>query len=101
MSGLQNVSGYHCAGIKAGIKKSGKHDIGIVIADTPVNAAGVFTLNKVRAAPVKLSEKHILNNSQFKAIIVNSGNANACTGDEGEANALEMCQLAASALDKS
>jgi glutamate N-acetyltransferase/amino-acid N-acetyltransferase len=99
MSGLQNVSGYHCAGIKAGIKKSGKHDIGIVIADTPVNAAGVFTLNKVRAAPVKLSEKHILNTSQFKAIIVNSGNANACTGDDGEANALEMCQLAASALD--
>lgn len=97
--GLQNVSGFHCAGIKAGIKKSGKHDVGIIIADHPVNAAGVFTLNKVRAAPVKLSEQHILNSSQFKAIIVNAGNANACTGEEGEINALEMCKLVAASLE--
>lgn len=96
--GLQNVSGYHCSGIKAGIKKSGKHDIGIIIADQLVNAAGVFTLNKVRAAPVKLSEAHLLNASQFKAIIINAGNANACTGEEGEINALEMCRVTANSL---
>ncbi len=98
MAGLQNVNGFHCAGIKAGIKKSGKHDLGVIIADTPVNAAGVFTLNKVRAAPVKLSEKHLLHSSLFKAIIVNAGNANACTGEEGEKNASEMCRLTAQAI---
>lgn len=98
MVGLQNVKGFHIAGIKAGIKKSGKHDLGVIIADAPVNAAGVFTLNKVRAAPVKLSEKHILKTSQFKAIIVNAGNANACTGEEGEKNAYEMCRLTANAI---
>lgn len=96
--GLQKVVGYQCAGIKAGIKKSGKHDVGIIIAKQLVNAAGVFTLNKVRAAPVKLSEKHLLQSVMFKAIIVNAGNANACTGDEGENNAQEMCDLTAQYL---
>jgi len=98
MSGFQNVKGFHCAGIKAGIKKSGKHDLGVIIADEPVLAAGVFTQNKVRAAPVKLSEKHLSQSNFFKAIIVNAGNANACTGNEGEENALEMCRLTANAI---
>lgn len=98
MNDFELVHGYRLAGIKAGIKKSGKHDLGVIIADTPVNAAGVFTQNKVRAAPVKLSEKHIFNASQFKAIIVNSGNANACTGEEGEKNAHTMCEELARGL---
>jgi glutamate N-acetyltransferase/amino-acid N-acetyltransferase len=78
--------GYKSAGIHCGIKKSRK-DLALIVSDYPATAAGVFTLNKVQAAPVLLSKRHLKECEKFYAIIVNSGNANACTGESGYADA--------------
>ncbi|PNR92773.1 ornithine acetyltransferase [Petrotoga sp. 9PWA.NaAc.5.4] len=89
--------GYKMAGIHCGIKKS-KKDLGVIYSVEKANAAAVFTTNKVKAAPVLLSMKNIENN-EIQAIIVNSGNANACTGEKGYSDSLEMASKTALALD--
>ncbi|NMB80972.1 MAG: bifunctional ornithine acetyltransferase/N-acetylglutamate synthase, partial [Ignavibacteria bacterium] len=85
--------GYKSAGIHCGIKKSRK-DLAIIVSEYPATAAGVFTLNKVQAAPVLISKKHLNEYANFYAIIVNSGNANACTGDRGYIDAELMAEHA-------
>lgn len=89
--------GYKSAGIHCGIKKFRK-DIALIVSDYPASAAGVFTLNKVQAAPVLLSKKHLLEGEKFYAIIVNSGNANACTGERGYFDAEIMTEQTAELL---
>ncbi|MBS3944664.1 MAG: bifunctional glutamate N-acetyltransferase/amino-acid acetyltransferase ArgJ [Melioribacter sp.] len=89
--------GYKSAGIHCGIKKSRK-DLALIVSDYPASAAGVFTLNKVQAAPVLLSKKHLLEGEKFYAIIVNSGNANACTGERGYFDAGIMTEQTAELL---
>lgn len=89
--------GYKSAGIHCGIKRSRK-DLALIISDYPATAAGVFTLNKVQAAPVLVSKKHLNESETFYAIIVNSGNANACTGDRGYIDAELMTEHTAEIL---
>lgn len=96
---LTSVKGLRAAGVKAGIKTSGNPDIGLLVADEPMNAAGLFTQNHFAAAPVTLSRAHLLRSGgRVRAVIVNSGNANACTGAQGDKDALEMCERVAKAV---
>lgn len=76
------VRGFRFAGIAAGIKASGARDLGLILADECVSAAAVYTQNRVRAAPVELAEERT-KAGRLRAVLVNSGNANACTGKEG------------------
>ncbi len=96
---LNNVSGFQIKAVKAGIKASGKLDLGIIIAEQDAVAAGVFTQSKVVAAPVTLSREVLTENPQrIRAIIVNAGNANACTGAEGMQNARNIAAAAAATI---
>ncbi|MGB3442199.1 MAG: bifunctional glutamate N-acetyltransferase/amino-acid acetyltransferase ArgJ [Actinophytocola sp.] len=75
--------GFRAAGVAAGIKENGNKDLTIVVNDGPLDvAAGVFTRNKVKAAPVLWSQQ-VLATGRVKAVVLNSGGANACTGPEG------------------
>lgn len=91
--------GFRTAATACGLKKTGALDLMMVVADAPCSAAGVFTSNRVKAAPV-LYDREVLSQSagQMRAVIANSGCANACTGDEGKANTRQMAQLAADVI---
>jgi glutamate N-acetyltransferase/amino-acid N-acetyltransferase len=91
--------GFEAAGIAAGIKATGAPDLALVAtADRrPVTAAGVFTANIVTAAPVQVSRAHLVD-GRAAAVVVNSGNANAATGEAGRRDALRMAELVASSL---
>ena len=78
--------------LSCGIKKSGKLDLALFYSGVPSKASCLFTANKVIAAPIKVSKKHLKNNRDFKGIIVNSGNANWFTGKQGEDDAQETTQ---------
>lgn len=91
------VKGFRFAGVHGGVKANGALDLGLVFADEPAVAAGVFTKNRVRAAPVLLSE-HRLKGGFCQAILVNSGNANACTGKQGRQAALSLTRSTATSL---
>ena len=75
--------GFRASGVAAGIKNSGKPDVAVVINDGPsAAAAAVFTANRVKAAPVRWSEQAV-EDGQLRAVVLNSGSANACTGPAG------------------
>ena len=95
--GITAVSGVRAAGVHAGLKKSEKKDVALIVTDTPAVAAGVFTKNSVTAAPVQVCRQHLAD-ATAQAIIVNSGNANACTGALGMANAQQMAAVTAERL---
>jgi len=89
--GVATARGFRAAGISAGIKTTARPDIALVVSDTPATAAAAFTLNKVQAAPVLVSKEHLAKSGGIvRAIVVNSGCANACTGDTGMADARTM-----------
>ena len=93
---LTSVKGLRAAGVKAGIKASGNPDVGLLVADVAMAAAGVFTRNHFAAAPVLLSRAHLAKSGGVvRAVVVNSGNANACTGAQGDKDAKEMCERVA------
>lgn len=89
--------GFRAAGVTAGIKKSGAKDMAMIVADVPAVVAGTFTTNQVKAAPVKLDMER-LKGRTARAIVVNSGNANACNGPRGMRDARRMGAVAAAAL---
>jgi glutamate N-acetyltransferase/amino-acid N-acetyltransferase len=91
------VPGFRFAAATAGIKKTGGLDLALMVADAPAAAAGVFTRNRVKAAPVLLSRER-LRAGKAQAILVNSGNANACTGPQGLADAREATRRTAALL---
>jgi len=93
--------GFKFAGVHCGIKRKRK-DIGIIYSDSPCNAAGVFTKNVVKAAPL-IYDRRILddNPENIRAIVVNSGIANACTGEKGLKNAIEMAEKTAAEFNLS
>lgn len=93
-AGVTAPLGFHAAGIHCGIKKPGILDLALVISDVTGPIAGVFTQNRVAAAPVVLDRIH-LRRHQGRAIVVNSGNANACTGARGLAAAKTMATAVA------
>jgi glutamate N-acetyltransferase/amino-acid N-acetyltransferase len=89
--------GFQAAGVAAGLKKNGNKDLGLIVSRTPAIAAGVFTQNRVQAAPVILDRERI-RSGLCQAIVANSGNANCCAGEAGMQAAKETARLAASAL---
>ena len=96
--GIHMVEGYKANGISAGIKRMRK-DLSVIYSTLPdTAAAGVFTTNKVRAAPVYVTERH-LKNGRARAIVCNAGCANAATGEQGMRDAEEMAQLTAACLN--
>jgi glutamate N-acetyltransferase/amino-acid N-acetyltransferase len=94
--GITAPKGFRAAGVHCGIKNA-KPDLALLMSDTLATAAGMFTTNAVRAAPVLVSQEKIQTGAA-QAVVVNSGNANACTGARGLADAREMTALAAGAL---
>lgn len=89
--------GFRYAARAAGIKKAGRLDLALIVADRPAVCAGTFTLNRVVAAPVILSRERVAS-GRCQAVLVNSGNANACTGAQGLADARRCTALTAQAL---
>ena len=96
--GITAPNGFLSAGLACGLKKSGNKDLALIFSKTKADAAGVFTQNDVKAAPVKLSQSRI-GNGKARAIIANSGNANACTGARGMTDAEKMIELTAAGLE--
>lgn len=94
---ITSAKGFVAGAIHAGIKARDDLDLAILHSQSPCGAAAVFTTNKIKAAPVILSQKH-LSTAQAQAIVVNSGCANACMGQQGIANALQMANLTAQKL---
>ena len=96
-SSKYTVQGFKAAAVAAGIKKKGGLDLALIFSEKEAAAAGVFTMNKVKAAPVILSQENI-RHGRVRAILANSGNANACTGREGLENAKVTADLVAKEL---
>jgi glutamate N-acetyltransferase/amino-acid N-acetyltransferase len=94
---LISCPGFQTAGIASGIKKNGEKDLGLIFSKAPASVAGVFTRNLVKAAPVVLCQTRIPA-ANGHAVIVNSGNANCCTAEQGHLDAEKMARLAAGAL---
>lgn len=92
------AKGFLTAGLHCGVKRSGKPDLGIVYCPTGAKAAAVFTTNAIQAASVTVCKDHIRNTPTY-AVVINSGNANACTGTKGLAGAKVMCSKVAKELD--
>ncbi|HEV7214976.1 MAG TPA: bifunctional glutamate N-acetyltransferase/amino-acid acetyltransferase ArgJ [Chloroflexota bacterium] len=97
--GVTSPLGFSAGAVKADIKGAGaeKLDLGLLCSNVPAVAAGVFTLNKVSAAPVRYSRARLAG-GQAQAVVFNSGNANACTGEQGMRDAERMAELAATRL---
>ncbi|MBZ5556633.1 MAG: bifunctional glutamate N-acetyltransferase/amino-acid acetyltransferase ArgJ [Acidobacteriia bacterium] len=94
--GVTTPRGFRAAGISAGIKASGAPDLALLVSEVPAQAAAVFTTNKVQAAAVLVSKEHLATSrGTVRAIVVNSGCANACTGDAGLKAARDMAAEAA------
>ena len=91
--------GFSLAGVHCGIKKNpAKEDLSLVLIDRPATAAGVYTQNKFPAAPVQL-DRDRTPSAAIRAVVINSGNANACTGQRGMEDAVTMCRNVASSCD--
>ncbi|MBX4168224.1 glutamate N-acetyltransferase [Rhodococcus pyridinivorans] len=96
--GVTSPAGFRAAGIPAGIKVSGRQDLALVVNEGPeLTAAGVFTTNKVKAAPVLWSQQ-VLKSGSLRAVILNSGGANACTGAGGFQDTHATAEAVANAL---
>ena len=95
--GITAVAGIRAAGVHAGIKAADAKDVALIVTDVPATVAGVFTKNSVTAAPVLVCREH-LSDGRAQAVIVNSGNANACTGEVGMVNARQMAAATAEQL---
>jgi glutamate N-acetyltransferase/amino-acid N-acetyltransferase len=97
--GLVAAAGFQCNAVSCGIKKPGarREDLALIRSLVPSVTAGVFTTSKVKAAPVRVSQQHLRSNG-IRAVIANSGNANACTGPRGISDAKVMARAAAAHL---
>jgi glutamate N-acetyltransferase / amino-acid N-acetyltransferase len=92
-----DIKGFQFSAVEAAIKKPGRKDLALIFSEVPAQACAVFTVSAVKAAPVLLSAKRITSGSA-QALLVNSGNANACTGDMGMVVARETSHLVAEGL---
>jgi len=95
--GVSSASGFLAGAVHAGIKNTDELDLAILCSEVLCTAAGVFTTNQIKSAPIILSRRHMAK-GQAQAVVVNSGCANACTDGQGLADALEMASLAAARL---
>lgn len=96
--GVTAPEGFFATGVACGLKKNGKKDLAIVCSEDIAAAAGVFTTNVVKGHSLQVTMEHI-KSGYANAIIINSGNANACVGEQGYADAKEMCSIAAQLLE--
>jgi len=90
--------GFTASGVHCGLKPEGRRDLALVSAQESVSAAALFTTNQVAAAPVIVSRRHV-SSGTAQAVVVNAGNANACTGAQGESDAMAMAQATAAQLE--
>jgi glutamate N-acetyltransferase/amino-acid N-acetyltransferase len=90
---LLSPRGFRAGAFHAGIKSRGAPDVGLLICDVPASAAAVFTTNTVVSPAVQVGRRHVA--GRLRGVVVNSGNANACTGPRGLRDAMSMCRLAA------
>lgn len=96
-TGVTAPRGFRAAGVSCGIKKSGDLDLAMIVSDKPAAVAGVFTTNQAAAAPVKICRNRI-GMGTSSGVVVNSGCANACTGEQGDLDAIAMAGAAAGSL---
>ena len=96
---ITSPKGFLSAGFACGIKKSRKLDLGLIVCPTSAKAAALFTTNKVVSAAVQVCKEHV-KSASISAVVVNSGNANTCTGRAGMKNARQMCAQAARSLSE-
>ncbi len=96
---ITSPKGFLTASMACGIKKSGNTDLGLLVCPSGATAAAVFTTNKIVSAAVQVSKKHI-KSQKIYAVVVNSGNANACTGKLGIKNAIKMCSETAGQIEE-
>ena len=89
--------GFRATGVPAGLKRSGRHDLGLLVSDLPCSSAVLFTTNAAAAAPVRLTRGSSFC-ERLRGVVVNSGNANACTGKRGLGDAAQMRRVAADAF---
>ena len=89
-------AGYRFIAAKCAFKKEGRYDLGLILSETPAVVGGVFTTNKFQAAPVLACISRIADEKPARAFLVNSGQANACTGEEGDKNCQTTCEKVAS-----
>jgi len=92
-----DIKGFQFSAVEAAVKKPGRKDLALIFSEVPATACAVFTVNAVKAAPVLLSMERIKSGSA-EAVVINSGNANACTGEQGMIAAQETTRLVAEGL---
>lgn len=90
--------GFTAAGLHCGLKQTGRPDLGAIVCEVPAAAAAVYTQNAFQAAPLHVTQDSLASGGKLQALLVNSGNANACTGRQGLADAYEMRSAMAEAL---
>ncbi len=95
--GKKGCPGFQAAGVNCGLKENGRKDLGLIYSEVPSNVAGVFTQNRIQAAPVLLNRQRITR-GVCRALIVNSGSANCCTGEQGMRDAVNMAGFAAAGV---
>ncbi|MFA7394042.1 MAG: bifunctional ornithine acetyltransferase/N-acetylglutamate synthase, partial [Pigmentiphaga sp.] len=95
---IHAVAGVRIGVAEAGIRKAGRRDLVVFDLAGGTTVAGVFTLNRFRAAPVQLCEKHLARGQAIRALVINTGNANAGTGEPGLAAAQATCDALAAEL---
>jgi glutamate N-acetyltransferase/amino-acid N-acetyltransferase len=95
--GQKGCPGFQAAGVNCGLKENGRKDLGLIYSEVPSNVAGVFTQNRIQAAPVLLNRQRITR-GVCRALIVNSGSANCCTGEQGMRDAVNMAGFAAAGV---
>lgn len=96
--GITFPQGYQSAGVYCGIKKPGMLDLALIVPDAEVSVAGVFTQNQMQAAPVRHS-RQVVKGGIARAVVVNSGNANCATGEQGEKDTVRMAEVVAQKLN--
>jgi glutamate N-acetyltransferase/amino-acid N-acetyltransferase len=90
--------GFKAGGLHCGLKKTTRNDLGVIVCERPAHAAAVYTLNVFQAAPLKVTRESVAVEQKLQVMLVNSGNANACTGEQGERDAYAMRDAAAVAF---
>jgi glutamate N-acetyltransferase/amino-acid N-acetyltransferase len=96
--GITAPKGFKAGGLHCGLKKTDRHDLGAIVCEVPAAAAAVYTTNLFQAAPLQVTRESLAEESVLRAVLVNSGNANACTGKQGEEDARTMRAELAEAL---
>ncbi len=95
---ITTPKGFKAGGLHCGLKKTDRFDLGAIVCEVPAAAAAVYTLNAFQAAPLKVTKESIGAEGKLQAMVVNSGNANACTGKQGEEDARSMRSALAKAF---